>query len=502
MQRLTQQQRLMLKLSPQQIQLMKLLQVPTAQLEERIKEEIEENPALEFDGEDSADSDIEYKDGEEPSANNDADDEIDYSSDDSGDEFEHLDLSDYIKEEDGNEYSYQEEVYNGTRSDDVPSERNVAQVESSFVEDLMGQLQMLGLTEHQIKVAEQVIGSIDDDGYLRREVSSIVDDLSFRQNIISSDVEVLTIINIIQSLDPAGICARNLQECLRLQLKRKQPSIVVRLALKVVDKYFNEISKKHYSKIQKALDVDDDLFKQVVTYITKLNPRPGGGFADGSKIGSYIMPDYFVEQNNGKLTLTLNANNAPELRVSTTYKEMLRDYEKKQQKDPKQKDAVFFIKQKLDSARWFIDAIKQRQNTLMLTMDTILKYQEAFFYSGDETDIRPMILKDIAQRTGLDISTVSRVANSKYVQTEFGTYALKFFFSEGMATTDGGEEVSTKEVKKILQDLVAAENKTTPISDDDLAKELNKKGYNIARRTVAKYREQLNIPVARLRKEL
>jgi RNA polymerase sigma-54 factor len=495
MQRLSQQQRLLLKLSPQQIMLMKLLQIPTAQLEERIKEEIEENPALEENVESDADDDI-YKED-----NTDKDENEDYIDDKkSDDEFEDLNLNDYIKEGDDNDadFNFQDDGYGREES---TSDKHTVRVENSSVDELTTQLHLLDLSEHHQKIAEQVIGSIDDDGYLRRETNAIVDDLSFRQNVHTTELEVLQIIKMVQGLEPAGIGARNLRECLLLQLKRLGSSANVSLAIKVVDKYFEEITKKHYVKIQRYLNIDDNQFKAIIHIITHLNPRPGGSFDTINKGETYIIPDFFVYNINGELELSLNSRNAPELRLSSGYRDMLRDYEKKTVKDPKQKDAVTFIKQKLDSAKWFIDAIKQRQNTLMLCMDTILKYQEAFFTSGDDTNMRPMILKDIANRTGLDISTVSRVANSKYVQTEFGTFSLKYFFSESL-TNEKGEDVSTKEVKAILQDIINEENKKKPISDDVLSELLNEKGYNVARRTITKYREQLNIPVARLRKQL
>jgi RNA polymerase sigma-54 factor len=491
MQRLSQNQGLLLKLSPQQIMLMKLLQIPTAQLEDRIKEEIEENPALEEASDSSSEDDI-YEDS------NSEDDYIDDKKQE--DEYGEINLNDYIKEGDDNDadYNFQDDGYN---QEENHSDKHTVRVENSFVDELMQQLNLLDLSEHHQKVAEQIIGSLDDDGYLRREITSIVDDLSFRQNIETNDFEVMQLIKIVQSFEPAGIGARDLKECLLLQLKRKSPSQNVSLAIKVVDKYFEEITKKHYLKIQRYLNIDDAQFKEIINTITHLNPRPGGTFAASSKGENYILPDFFVLNNNGILELSLNSRNAPELRLSSGYRDMLRDYEKKTVKDPKQKDAVNFIKHKLDSAKWFIDAIKQRQNTLMLTMDTILKYQEEFFATGDETNMRPMILKDIANRTGLDISTISRVANSKYVQTEFGTFSLKYFFSESLST-DSGEDVSTREVKAILQEIVKEENKKKPISDDVLSEMLNAKGYNVARRTITKYREQLNIPVARLRKEL
>ncbi len=498
MQRLSQSQKLSLKLSPQQIQLMKLLTVPTAELDERIKEEIEENPALEFDTEaEDADKDV-Y---EQVEAGNDENE--DYISEDDGvDNFDKINLEDYIKEGDDNDadYNFKQDAYNP--DDDNTSDKNTPRLDTTLYDTLSEQLHMTGLDEHKMQVAEHIIGSIDEDGYLRREVVNIVDDLGFRQNIITNDDEVMQLISLVQRFEPAGVAARDLQECLLLQLNRKdQTSVVTANATKIIKKYFDEFSKKHFAKIQKSLNITEDDLRAVINLITHLVPKPGLSYENGNRVNNTIIPDFFIDNNNGDLELALNARNAPELRVSSGYREMLRDYEKGQQKDSRQKNAVQFIKQKLDGAKWFIDAIKQRQHTLMLTMETIMKYQEDFFITGDETELKPMILKDIANRTGLDISTVSRVANSKYVQTEFGIFSLKFFFSESLST-DSGEEVSTREVKKILSNVVEAEDKTKPITDDQLAEILREKGYNIARRTIAKYREQLDIPVARLRKEL
>ena len=361
---------------------------------------------------------------------------------------------------------------------------------------------MLNLDEKQEKIAEQIIGNLDDDGYLRREISAIVDDLAFRQNIETNELEVGELVLQIQQFDPPGIAARSLQECLLLQLERKDiRDKNVAMAIKVLEKYFDEFTKKHYEKIQRGLDLSDEQLRSVINQIIKLNPKPAGSVGSTNKAESYVVPDFFIYNNNGKLELTLNSRNAPDLRISEGYRDMLRDYDRGNKKDKRQREAVMFIKQKIDAAKWFIDAIKQRQHTLITTMEAIMNYQHAFFISGDETDLRPMILKYIAEATHLDISTISRVANSKFVQTEFGTYRLKFFFSESLQT-DSGEEVSTREVKKILSDIIAEENKKHPHSDEKLTEMLQEKGYNIARRTVAKYREQLNIPVARLRKEL
>lgn len=487
------QQKLLQKLSPQQIQLMKLLQVPTANLEERIKEELEENPALEHTEEDHGDQ-FEEKDEFDSSG------EEDFEAEGSQDEYENVDISEYVSDDDGEIADYKMRDDNYPEVDDnkvVPYK-----IETSFHEHLQDQLLMLKLDDQQKKIAEQIIGSIDDDGYLRRDTAAIVDDLAFRQNIESNEQEVETVINLIQQFDPPGVAARNLQECLLLQLQRhKNERKEVEMAIDVLSLYFDEFTKKHYDKIQRGLNLTDEQLKEVINQIIRLNPKPGGNHGDLNKAESYVVPDFFIYNNAGKLELTLNSKNAPDLRISEGYRDMLREYDKGSKKDKRQKEAVIFIKQKIDAAKWFIDAIKQRQHTLTSVMETIMEYQREFFLTGDETVLRPMILKDIAERTALDISTVSRVANSKFVQTEFGTYRLKFFFSESLST-DSGEEVSTREVKKILSDMIEAESKKKPLSDEKLTELLQERGYNIARRTVAKYREQLNIPVARLRKEL
>ncbi|MDO8995230.1 MAG: RNA polymerase factor sigma-54 [Sediminibacterium sp.] len=489
------QQKLLQKLSPQQIQLMKLLQVPTANLEERIKEELEENPALEQGEEGHED---EYTDELKDEFDSIGEDEVD--PDGSADDYDNVDISEYVVDDDGEIADYKTKDDNYPEMDDqkvIP-----IKVETSFHELVLNQLGMLELDERSYRIAEQVVGSLDDDGYLRRELTSIADDLAFRQSLIVEEKEIEAIILQIQQFDPAGIAARDLQECLLLQLKRKtDEGKSVELAVQILTKYFDEFTKKHYEKIQKSLGLTDEQLKEVIGQIIKLNPKPGGNVGEMNKAENYIVPDFFVINNNGLLELTLNSKNAPDLRVSEGYKDMLKDYEKGSKKDKRQKEAVLFIKQKIDSARWFIDMIKQRQDTLIGTMGAIMKHQQEFFLTGDETTMRPMILKDIAELTGLDISTVSRVANSKFVQTEFGTYRLKFFFSESLST-ESGEEVSTREVKKILSDMIESEDKHKPLSDEVLTEMLQEKGYNIARRTVAKYREQLNVPVARLRKEL
>lgn len=487
------QQKLLQKLSPQQIQLMKLLQVPTAHLEERIKEELEENPALET-GEDGHDENFDQVKDEFEAP------EDDFDKDGSEEDYDKIDISEYVNDSDDEvgDYKLRDDNY----GDSEETKEMPHRVEISFFDTLKSQLLMLHLNDRQQKIAEQIIGSIDDDGYLRREISAIADDLAFRQNIDSDEKEIEEIIGLIQQFDPPGVAARNLRECLLLQLKRKEGNgRSVTVAMDVIENYFEEFTKKHYEKIQRGLNLDDDGIKDVINQIIRLNPKPGGQVGETNKLQSYVIPDFFVLNNNGKLEITLNSKNAPDLRISEGYRDMLKDYDRGSKKDKRQKEAVLFIKQKIDSAKWFIDAIKQRQHTLLSTMQTIMEYQKEFFLTGDDTDLRPMILKDIAERTSLDISTVSRVANSKFVQTEFGTYRLKFFFSESLVT-DSGEEVSTREVKKILSNLIDGENKQHPLSDEKLTELLQDKGYNIARRTVAKYREQLNIPVARLRKQL
>lgn len=487
------QQKLLQKLSPQQIQLMKLLQVPTANLEERIKEEMEENPALE-----ATDEDHDEGEGEQPDEFE-SNTEDEFEADGSEDEYDNLDISEYVNDDDDiAEYKLKDDNY-----PEMDEKQTLPfKIESTFHEFLLEQLSMLNLDEKQRKIAEHIVGSIDDDGYLRRDYGAIADDLAFRQNISATEEEIDALVKQIQRFDPPGICARDLKECLLLQLQRKkEEGIDVDMTINILSEYFDEFTKKHYEKIQRGLNLTDDDLKNAISQIIKLNPKPGGNIGEVNKAESYIIPDFFIHNNNNSLELTLNSKNAPDLRISEGYRDMLKEYDKGSKKDKRQKEAVIFIKQKIDAAKWFIDAIKQRQNTLYTTMHAIMDYQRDFFLTGDETVLRPMILKDIAERTGLDISTVSRVANSKFVQTEFGTYRLKFFFSESLST-ESGEEVSTREVKKILSDMVEGESKKKPLSDERLTELLQQKGYNIARRTVAKYREQLNIPVARLRKQL
>lgn len=482
------QQKLLQKLSPQQIQMIKLLEIPTIQLEQRIKKELEENPVLE-EGEDDQD---EFSADQQ---NDEVDD--DYDNDNDQDEFS---IEDYIEDEEIPNYKLSTSNY----SKDDKYEEIPFSVGSSFQEHLESQLGLRKLSDRQESLVKYLIGNIDEDGYLRRRLDAVVDDLAFSMNIETDEVELREALDVIHDFDPAGVGARDLQECLYLQIKRKnleQPSIEI--AYKIIKSHFDEFSKRHYEKIKNRMDISDDQLKAAISEIIKLNPKPGSSYSDQmSKSVEQIVPDFILDNNDGELQLTLNAKNVPELRVSRTYNEMLKSYSaNKKNKNKTDKEAISFVKQKLDSARWFIDAIRQRQNTLLLTMNAILTYQHAYFQEGDERKLRPMILKDIADMTGLDISTVSRVANSKYIQTHFGIFPLKYFFSEGMQT-ESGEEVSTREIKTILQECIDAEEKKKPLTDEKLAEILQEKGYHIARRTVAKYREQLNIPVARLRKEV
>lgn len=496
----SQQFRLQQKLSPQQIQLMKLLQLPTIALEQRIKEELEANPALE-EGAEDADDEIQ-EDFEDDIL--DQDDEVtedNFEEDEGGmEEAERMDdevtFEDYMDEEEGADYKY--EITNAGKDDD--KRESPLTVGPGFHDVLEQQMGLRDLSDHEYKIGLYLIGCIDDDGYLRRDIDSIVDDIAFSQNIQTNVAEIEQVLKIIQTFDPAGVGARNLQECLLLQLEKKLTKTrEVHFAIDVVKHYMDEFSKKHYDKIAKALEItDEEELKDIITEITHLNPKPGGSSAGSTNAGS-ITPDFVIANSEGKLELSLNQRNMPELKLSKDYLEMLTEYSKN--KDRSSKEATTFVKSKIESAQWFIDALFQRQQTLLVTMNSIMKYQEEYFMTGDETKLKPMILKDIAESIGLDISTVSRVANSKYVTTPFGSFLLKSFFSESLST-ESGEEVSTREVKKILKDCIEAESKKKPLTDDALMIALKEKGYNIARRTIAKYREQLDIPVARLRKEI
>jgi len=476
------QQKLLQKLSPQQIQMIKLLEIPAIQLEQRIKKELEENPVLEEGAEES------YNEQEEA------------KEDSTSEQQEEFSLEDYMQDDDIPSYRLNAQNY----SADDKREEIPFSLGNTFREQLKSQLGLRKLSDEQQVLAEYVLGNIDDDGYLRRELEAIADDLAFSVGLETSYEALHEVLMIIQEFDPAGVGARSLQECLLLQIERKdQENQVTALAKSILKNHFEEFTNKHYDKIVQRLNINEEELKTALEEILRLNPKPGGAMGDSqAKSFHHIVPDFILEENEGRLQLYLNSNNVPELRLSRTYSDMFESYNANKASASKEdKDAITFVKQKLDSARWFIDAIRQRQNTMLLTMNSILEYQEAYFYEGDETRMRPMILKDIADMTGLDISTISRVVNSKYIQTHFGIYPLKYFFSEGMQT-DSGEEVSTREIKRILQDCINAEDKRKPLTDDRLSAILNEKGYQIARRTVAKYREQLGLPVARLRKEL
>lgn len=484
------QQRLLQKLSPQQIQFIKLLQIPTARLDARIKDELEDNPALE----DFSLANMNEPKEEYPDHNLEGEDS---SNEDTQDDYEEFNLDDYLQEDSLNDHG---SSYNQNNDPDEDSKEIPVAIQNSFFENLQAQLQLVQLNDKDLKIGQQIIGSLDDDGYLRRPTISMIDDLAFSQNLFVEEHEVENVLSIVQTFDPPGVGARNLQECLMIQLRKKEQTPIIEKAILIIDKYLDEFTKKHYEKLEKLLGMDSKELKEIVYEILKLNPKPGDSNTAITK-ELQIIPDFYIANNNGVLLLTLNSKNAPELRISRSYQEMFEHYDKTTEKDKKLKEAVQFIKQKLDSAKWFIDAIKQRQQTLLKTMNTIISYQYEYFLTGDEKKIKPMILKDIADRIGMDISTVSRVASSKYVQTEFGTFLLKSFFSEAIQMNTG-EEVSNKEVKKILAECINKEDKQHPLADEKLADILKEKGYSIARRTIAKYREELNIPVARLRKEL
>jgi RNA polymerase sigma-54 factor len=477
------------KLSPQQIQLMKLIQLPTQAFEQRLQEELVENPALE---ESSKEDNYEADDYE---VNTNDDDYDDYDND-------HIDAQDinideYLSNDETPDYKYQTNNY----SDDDDDKSLPFAAPVSFHQDLINQLNTFILSDDERDIAEFLVGSIDDMGYIRRTTQDIVDDMAFTQGIYTDEATVERILHLVQDLEPAGVGARDLQECLLLQLKHKTPSDSINLAIQVIEQQFDAFSKKHYDKLLQKFDVSQQQLRKAIDEIEKLNPKPGGSFDGNQKMVEHIVPDFTIRIVDGELELLLNGRNAPELHVSKDYQEMLQSYKDTSEKSSSQKDAVQFIKQKLDSAKWFIDAIKQRQETLYVTMNAIMFYQQEYFLDGEETKLRPMILKDIADMVGLDISTVSRVANSKYVDTPYGTKLIKEFFSESM-TNDQGEEVSTIEIKNILQQVISEEDKKKPLPDDQLAEILKERGYPIARRTIAKYREQLDIPVARLRKKI
>ena len=494
-QRLTQTQKLLQKLSPQQILIMKLLQIPTMELSTRIKEEIVANPALE-EGESH-----DYEDDITGESIND-NDEVDTFDDEQGDDdhYDPLDdFDDYLKDDDEDDAAYKYSI-NNSSPDDKHYEAPITN-ETTFQDSLMEQLGFRKLDEKKRKIGAYIIGNLDDAGYLSRPISGIADDLLFTQNIDATEEEIREVLEIIQDFDPAGVGAANLQECLLIQLRRindENPSEDCENAINIIGNYFDEFTKKHYDKIVSRSEMSDEDFKRALDIILSLNPKPGGSTGSISQNSNYIIPDFTVINNGGELELQLNGRNTPELHVSKDFVDMLKEYSKGKDNAEK-REAVNFIKNKIDSANWFIDAIKQRQSTLYVTMKAIMDYQKDFFLTGDEGKLKPMILKDISDKVGLDVSTISRVVNSKYVQTAYGTFQLKYFFSEGLVNDDG-EEVSTREVKKIVRESVDNEDKSNPLNDDELTAILKEKGYTIARRTVAKYREQMGIPVARLRK--
>ena len=502
-QRLTQIQRQELKLSPQQIQLMKLLQLPLIELEQRIKEEIESNPALE-DNESSEDNEpiTDAEENDRYDENDDNGENDDYNDDEPiVNKEEEFDLTDYLPDDDEYDYSYKLQANNRSR-DDEEYQAPVTH-EESFQDYLIQQLGYHELTEEEETIGKLIIGNLDDNGYLSRPIPNIVDDLLFTMNIETTEEKVKKVLDVVQQLDPAGIGATNLQECLLIQLRRMQeenPFGDYTLAITIIKDCFEEFTKKHYDKIAKKTGASNRQLKAALDEILKLNPKPGDSSPSSAKNSHYITPDFFISIKDDNLELSLDGRNNPDLKVNRQYVKMLDDFSKEKESRSKQ-EAAQFVRQKIDSAKWFIDAIRQRQHTLYITMKAIMDIQSDYFLTGDDTKLKPMILKDIAEKVGLDISTVSRVANSKYVQTPYGTFLLKTFFSEGI-TNEEGEEVSTREIKKILQDSIDSENKTKPYTDEELMTVLKEKGYPIARRTVAKYREQLGIPVARLRKEL
>lgn len=471
------------KLSPQQIQLMKMIQLPTQAFEQRISQELEENPALEGGKEEGEDFDDEFNNEEY----------------DEGNEIIETDINvdDYLSDDEVPSYKLSANNYS---ADDEDRQMPYASG-TSFNQHLLTQLNTYRLDEEEEEIAKFLVGSVDESGYIRREIQDIVDDLAFTQNVYTSEDKVEKVLKIVQELDPAGVAARDLQECLLLQLERKEPTPAVTLAIAIIEDAFDHFSKKHYKKLIQKFDVTEDQLRDTIHEIEGLNPKPGGAFSGSTRMVEHVVPDFAIKIVDGELELTLNGRNAPELHVSHDYTNMLKGYKEAKDKSKAQKDAVQFIKQKLDAAKWFIDAIKQRQQTLFVTMNAIMHQQEEYFLSGDEQKLRPMILKDIADKINMDVSTVSRVANSKYVDTPYGTKLIKTFFSESMKN-DQGEDVSTKEIKKILEITISEENKRKPLTDDKLAKILLEKGYPIARRTIAKYREQLDLPVARLRKEI
>ncbi|APY11203.1 RNA polymerase sigma-54 factor [Seonamhaeicola sp. S2-3] len=472
------------KLSPQQIQLMKLIQLPTQAFEQRLKQELEENPALEGGKEDNDDFDSEFE------INDDYNDSESINAED-------INVDEYLSDDEIPDYRTHANNY----SNDDEEKTMPYAAGTSFTQHLINQLNTYRLTDEERDIAEFLVGSVDESGYIRRSLSDIMDDLAFTQNVYTEESKIEEILKIVHQLDPAGVGARNLQECLSIQLHRKEKTAPVALAIDIIDNAFEQFTKKHYKKLIQKFDITENQLRDAISEIEHLNPKPGGSYSGNNRIIEHIVPDFAIKIVDGELELTLNGRNAPELHVSREYNNMLKGYKDSKDKSKSQKDAVIFIKQKLDAAKWFIEAIKQRQQTLFVTMSAIMHYQKEYFLTGDERNLKPMILKDIADKIDMDVSTVSRVANSKYVDTPYGTKLIKEFFSESMKN-DQGEDVSTREIKKILETVIEEEDKKKPLTDETLAGILKEKGYPIARRTVAKYREQLDIPVARLRKKI
>lgn len=473
------------KLSPQQIQLMKLIQLPTLAFEQKLKQELEENPALESGKEESEIIDDPYED-----TFDDLDDSETITAED-------INIDDYLSDDEIPDYRTHANNYSADEDEkSVPYAAGI-----SFNQYLVNQLNTVYLSDEEWAIAEFLVGSIDESGYIRRPITDIMDDLAFTQNIYTEEETILRVLKTVQSLDPPGVGARSLDECLIIQLTRKEPTPSTELATAMLKRSFDQFTKKHYQKLISKHNITEDELKAAISEIERLNPKPGGSYSGNTKMIEHVIPDFSIRIVDGELELTLNGRNAPELHVSKNYNEMLKGYKDSKKKSKAQKDTVLFIKQKLDAAKWFIDAIKQRQQTLFVTMSTIMDYQQEYFLTGDERKLRPMILKDIADKIQMDVSTVSRVANSKYVDTPYGTKLIKSLFSESMKN-EQGEDVSTREIKKILETVIGEEAKKKPLTDDKLAKILKEKGYPIARRTVAKYRELLGIPVARLRKEI
>ncbi len=473
------------KLSPQQIQLMKLIQLPTQAFEQRLKQELEENPALESGKE------------EPESLNDEFADEYDNDLDNENINTEDINIDDYLSDDEIPDYRTKANNYSA--DDEEKSVPYAAGI--SFNQFLLSQLNTSYLNDEEWSIAEFLIGSVDESGYIRRPISDITDDLAFTQNIYTDEETIEKVLSLVQELDPPGVAARSLEECLIIQLKRKEVTPSIELATAILEKSFEQFTKKHYKKLIQKHNITEEELKDAISEIERLNPKPGGSYAGNNRMIEHVVPDFSIRIVDGELELTLNGRNAPELHVSREYSNMLKGYKDSKQKSKSQKDTVMFIKQKLDAAKWFIDAIRQRQQTLFITMNSIMQYQKEYFLTGDERNLRPMILKDIADQIDMDVSTVSRVANSKYVDTPYGTKLIKEFFSESMKN-DQGEDVSTREIKKILETVIKEESKKKPLTDDKLATILKEKGYPIARRTVAKYREQLDIPVARLRKQI